>query len=166
MSVTINEDTIRLLRDPATVRVLATSDPQGVPNAAFKGSINVDAEGRLYLLELLETSRSNRNLVHSIWFGRKVSVALRGAQGESVEIVGTPARCIVAGSMFEHYYRQVRERLGDVDLAAVWYITPLEIRDERFQVRYAQETAAHPLVLHLDRIAKKEADIPAEGGAQ
>ncbi len=155
MEVSLSENIIRLLRDPETVKVLATTDPSGAPHVVFKGSVSVDEEGRLYVLELLESSQTNRNLVHSLWFNRKVAVSLRSKHGESYEIKGVPLQCIITGPVFEKYYRLVRERLGDIDLAAVWFLTPEEVRNETFQVRYTEETEAHPLFLHLDRIAKE-----------
>lgn len=155
MEVKLSENVIRLLRDPETVKVLATVDPSGEPHVVFKDSISVDEVGRLFLLELLESSRTNRNLVHSLWFNRKVSVSLRAKQGESYEIKGVTRQCVITGPVFEKYYRLVREGLGDIDLAAVWFLTPEEVRDETFEVRYKEETEAHPLFMHLDRIAKE-----------
>ncbi len=156
MAEILTEELLELLRDPSTIKVLATAGKDGTPHAVFKDSIHSDEEGNLVTLELIESSRTNSNLVYSLWFNRKVSVALHAQDGSSYEIVGKPERCIVAGPVFEKYYRDVRVRLGDVDLAAVWLITPVEIRNETFGVRNEEESAAHPLFLHLDRIAKTD----------
>lgn len=155
MNIKLSENIIRLLRDTETVKVLATIDPSGDPHVVFKDFIGVDEEGRLYVLELLESSKTNRNLVHSLWFNRKASVNLRGNHGESYEIKGAIQQCVITGPVFEKYYRLVRQALGDIDLAAVWFLAPAEVRDETFEVRYKQETEAHPLFMHLDRIAKE-----------
>ncbi len=154
MAEKLTEEILALLRDPATIKVLATTGKDGVPHAVFKGSIHVDDEGNLVSLELIESSRSNANLVHSLWFGRRVAVNIRSQDGTSYEIIGKPERCIVSGPVFEKYYRDIRAKLGDVDLAAVWLISPVEIKNETFHIRNEQEAAAHPLFLHLDRIAK------------
>jgi hypothetical protein len=154
MNVVLPENVIRLLRDPETVKVLATTDPTtGEPHAVFKESVSVDDEGRLYVLELIESSQTNRNLVHGLWFNRKVAVSLCAKDGRSYEIKATPHRCVVTGPVFEHYYRLVRERPGDLDLSAVWFLAPEEVSDKTFRVRYREESEAHPLFLHLDRIA-------------
>lgn len=155
MEVSLSENIIRLLRDPETVKVLATTDPSGEPHVVFKDSVNVDEEGRLYVLELLESSKTNRNLVHSLWFNRKVTISLRAKNGESYEIKGVTNQCVITGPVFEKYYRLVRESLGDIDLASVWFLTPKEVRDETFGIRYKEESEAHPLFIHLDRIAKE-----------
>lgn len=154
MAIELSENIKLLLRDAATVKVFATTDPTGEVHVVFKDYISVDEEGRLYVLELLESSQTNRNLVHSLWFNRKVSVGLRGKNNESYEIKALPRQCIITGPVFELYYRFVRDNLGDFDLAAVWFLNPEEVRNETLEVRYEEETKAHPLFLHLDRIAK------------
>lgn len=156
MAEKLTEEIITLLRDPATVKVLATTGKDGVPHAVFKGSIHVDDEGNLVSLEMIESSKSNANLVHSLWFGREVAVGIRSQDGTSYEIIGKPERCIISGPVFEKYYRDIRSKLGDVDLAAVWLISPTQIKNETFKIRSEQEAAAHPLFLHLDRIAKPD----------
>ncbi len=155
MGVKLTEEVQALLKSGDTLKVLATVDGNGVPHATVKGGIFADEEGNIIHLEILESSRTNSNLVHSIWFKRQVALTLLGEDGTSYQIKGVPERCIITGPVFERYYRVVRERLGDVDLAAVWVIEPQEIRNETFKVRVEEEAAAHPLFLHLDRIAKE-----------
>ena len=146
---------MRLLRDSETVRVLTTTDSAGEPHVVFKSFIGVDEMEGLYVLELLESSQTNHNLVHSLWFSHRVAIGLRGKGDEDYEIKGLPRRCVISGPVFERYYRLMRESLGDADLAAVWFITPEKIRDETFWVRSHEEAEAHPLFMHLDRIAKR-----------
>ena len=154
MAVKLTEEVLSLLNDPATIKVLATTDPHGEPHAVLKGSLHADSEGNIVNLELLESSKSNSNLVHSLWFNRKVAVTLFASDGTSFEITGTPKRCVISGPLFEKYYRQAQERNKNNDLGAVWLIEPTGIRNETYKVRLAEETVAHPLFLHLDRIAK------------
>jgi|AGTN01.1.fsa_nt_gi hypothetical protein len=155
MGVKLTEEVLRLLESGDTVKILATVDGNGVPHAVVKDAVFPDEEGKLISLEVIESSRTNSNLVHSIWFKRKVALTLLGSDGTSYQIKGTPTHCLVTGPIFERHYRAVREKLGDVDLAAVWVIVPEEIRNETFRVRAEEEAVAHPLFLHLDRIAKK-----------
>lgn len=143
-----------LLADPSTVKVLATAGEDGTPHAAIKQSLHLDADGNLAYLELLESSRTNRNMVRSIWYNHRVAILLQGKQGESYQIKGTPVKAIVSGPVFQHHYTRIRQRLGDVDLAAVWVIEPEAVIDESYAVRKAQEESLHPHWLHLDRLAK------------
>jgi len=92
MSVQLGQEVIELLRDPQTLKVLATVDERGVPHVVVKGSLSVNLDGDLQVLELLETSRTNRNLVRSIWYDRRVAILLKGQDGRSFQIKGLPIR--------------------------------------------------------------------------
>ncbi len=151
MGIELDEALIALLRDEASIKVLATVDADGAPHAVVKQSLTLDAAGRLVHLELLESSRTNKNLLRSLWSGGRVSVLVRRGD-ESWQLKGRPVRAHVAGPEFQREYVRVRERLGDVDLAAIWVIEPEEAVEQSFTVRKTQEEAAHPQFLHLDRI--------------
>jgi predicted pyridoxine 5'-phosphate oxidase superfamily flavin-nucleotide-binding protein len=153
MAVQLTQDIIDLIEDKETTKVLATLDADGFPHAVVKQSLQPGEDGTLLYLELLESSLTNRNLVRSIWFNQKVSIALTGKNGQSYQIKGKPVKTHITGPVFQKHYLAVRERLGDVDLAAVWVIEPEEITDESFARRKAEEEAAHPLFRHLDRLA-------------
>lgn len=92
--------------------------------------------------------------MRSIWFNRKVAIALKGKNGQSYQIVGKPVKAVVAGPIFQKHYVKIREKLGDVDLAAVWVIEAEEVSNQTFAVRKTEEEAAHPNFKHLDRLAK------------
>lgn len=152
MSTQLSQDAIDLLNDKATVKVLATVDSQGVPHAVFKQSLHLGANGRIHLLELIESSTTNRNLTGSIWFDRTVSILLRGENGRSVQIKGRVVKNHISGALFEQHYVAVREKRG-VDLAGVWEIEPEQVLDQDFSIRRAEEDARHPNLIHFDRIA-------------
>lgn len=154
MAVQLIKEIIDLLDNKETTKVLSTLDADGFPHAAVKQSLQSGKNGTILYLEFLESSRTNKNLVRSIWFNKKVAIALRGQQGQSYQIKGTPVKTHITGPLFQEHYAAVREKHGDVDLAAVWEIEPEEIIDEAFATRRAEEEAAHPLFLHLDRLAR------------
>lgn len=154
MAVKLDQEIAELLEDKETVKVLATSDAKGNPHAVANQSFQLDEDGRVIYLELLESSQTNKDLVRSIWFGRKVALALRGRDGRSYQIKGKPVRAIVSGPVFQKHYVSVREKLGDVDLAAVWIIEPEEVINESYPVRKAHEEATRPYFSHLDRLAR------------
>ncbi len=151
----LDPDVAGLLADPSTVKVLATADEYGIPHAVIKQSLHLGADGNLVYLELLESSRTNQNMVRSIWYNRRVAIVLKGKQGESYQIKGKPVRAIISGPVFQQHYISIRQRLGDVDLAAVWVIEPEEVIDESYVVRKAREESLHPHFQHLDRLAKQ-----------
>ncbi len=154
MATTLNKEIIALLSSDDSTKVLATVNERGFPHAAAKPFIRVDDDGNLLYLELVESSRTQKNLVRSIWFDQKVSISVSDRDGQSWQIKGKPVKTLVTGPTFLHHYRDVRRRLGDVDLSAVWIIEPEEIINENVFVRHAEEEQAHPLFRHLDRLVK------------
>lgn len=154
MATILNKEIIALLSSDDSTKVLATVNERGFPHAAAKPFIRVDDDGNLLYLELVESSRTQKNLVRSIWFDQKVSISVSDRDGQSWQIKGKPVKTLVTGATFLHHYRDVRRRLGDVDLSAVWIIEPEEIINENVFVRHAEEEQAHPLFRHLDRLVK------------
>jgi hypothetical protein len=154
MSTKLNKEIIALFSSDESTKVLATVNELGYPHAAAKPFIRVDDDGNLLYLELVESSSTQKNLVRSIWFDRKVSISVSDSSGQSWQIKGKPVKTLITGPVFLHHYRDVRQRLGDVDLSAVWVIEPEEVINENISVRHAEEELAHPLFRHLDRLVK------------
>ena len=157
MTTKLNEEIIALFNSSDSTKAIATVDNHGAPHVAVKPFIYVDERGKLLYLELVEASRTQKNLVRSIWFDKKVSVSVSGPNGQSWQIKGKPIKALVTGDLFLHHYKVVREKLGDIDLSAVWVIEPEEIINENILVRYAEEELAHPVFRHLDRLLKAQA---------
>lgn len=155
MSIALTQDAIDLLNDPETSKVLATIDADGFPHVVTKQSLQAGPDGNVHLLQGLESSATNRNLVRAIWYGGKVAIGLRGKDGRSIQIKGAPIHNHITGPLFQEHYVKLRERRGDVDLAGVWVIAPETIIDETPARRGSEEAKRHPYVLHLDRIAKR-----------
>lgn len=159
MAVQLEKQVVELLADQETVKVLATTDANGIPHAVIKQSLHLGEDGNLVYLELFETSQTYKNLVRSIWFDHRVAVTIKGKDGRSYQIKGRPVKVIVSGPVFQKHYTGIRERLGNVDLAAVGFIEPEEVIEQTFTVRKALEEASHPYFKHLDRIAKQEEEV-------
>jgi hypothetical protein len=156
MAIQLDEKVKAIIQAPDTKKVLATVDKKGEVHVVFKGSLTVDGDGNLVVLELLETSENNRNLTYSLWFDKKVAVNVLAADGTSYEIKGIPYKYIVSGPVFEEKYKEVRKRNPKSDLAGVWIIPPQEIKEETYAVRLQQEIDTYPIVGHMDRDLKKK----------
>lgn len=154
MAVQLSQELIDLIEAPDTSKVLATVDAKGLPHVTVEQSLHVGEDGNLHYLEPLETSRANRNLVSSLWFDRAVSIGVRGKSGRAFQIKGKPVKALITGALFQRHYSALREKLGDVDLAAVWIIEPQEVTDETFVTRQVKEEAQRPFFRHLDRLTK------------
>lgn len=153
MSNELRQQIATLLEDPATVATIATLDESGAPHSVPSPFLIQDDTGRLVHLELLETSTTHRNLLRSIWFDKPVSVTLSGRNGQVLVVAGRLHKAHVSGPLFSAYYREVRSKLEDADLVAIWLIDPQQIRDETYLTRKAREEELHPFHQHLDRLA-------------
>jgi hypothetical protein len=144
---------IDIINSKDTVKILSTVDEAGVPHTVVKQSLRVNEDGLIEYLELMESSRSFKNLTRSLWFDGKVSLLFHTRKGISWQIKGTPVRVVICGPVFEENYIRIRKSLGDVDLAAVCFIMPEEIIDETFSTKFKHQETQRPFLKHLDRIA-------------
>jgi hypothetical protein len=154
MANLLTEDLKNLLLDQGTTAVLATLDAEAFPHAVAGVQVLADEAGNLLYLEYLESSDSNKNLVRSIWFDRKVSVAVRGLDGRSYQVKGRPTHVHITGPVFLKHYQAVREAQGDVNLAAVWVIEPEQVINESLAVGRQAEQEQRPFFTHLDRLVR------------
>lgn len=152
MTAILTPDIIALLDDETTIKILATVSADGAPHATEQPSLH-HSGGAIHYLELLETSETNRNLVHNIWFGGAVAIALIGSNGCRFQIKGRPVKLHITGTLFLSHYERLRETHPDTGLAGVWVIEADEIIDEDFALKKTREEALHPDFVHLDRIA-------------
>ena len=156
MSVELSEKIINALNNSDSVKVLATNDKNGIPHITFKGSLHYNKEqGYIEHYEILESSQTNSNLVFSIWFNRQAAVSVLTPDRKSYQIKGHPVRCITSGTYFENVYNHLQSEGKDIDLAAIWWIEPEEVKEETFAVRVFEDEEAYPLLKHVDRLLKK-----------
>jgi len=154
MSNSWNEELKTILTTPGTVALLATINGDGTPHAAVMEFVSLAENGTLEYLELLESSHSYRNLNASLWFSKTVAILISNPDGNRYLITGKPVKISISGSTFEERYVWIREQRGDVDLAAVCIIEIIDVVEETFAVRFAQQEADRPFYTHLDRIAR------------
>lgn len=126
----------------------------GVPHTVYKGSLHVNKDGNIEFYDILESSKINEALVYAIWFDKYVTVNILTEDKRSYEIVGTPLQSITQGREFEEVYKNLKHHKGN-DLNAIWVIAPLEVREETFAVRKAEQERDFPFLKHLDRAVKQ-----------
>ena len=142
-----------LLKDPDVFKVLATVDDKGHPHVVFKNhKIDLLDDGTIVYAEVIESSHTNSNLIHSLWFDKHVAITVKGRDGTSYQIKGKVERYDFVSNLFRESYRKLRARKGpDSELSGLWYIRPESVKDETPSVRRAEEDTKHPFFRHLDR---------------
>lgn len=154
MAITISEEVKKAFNAPDSIKILASISQEGIPHAVAKGSLCINEQGQVEYWELLESSTTNRNLIYSLWYEKEVAVTVITGDRRSYQIKALPVKTLVSGKRFEEAYVKAQERREDNDLAAVYLLEPLEVIEESYPVRKAQEEEKHPLYIHLDRLAK------------
>lgn len=153
MAIDLGKEVVEALNDRDSVKVIATVNGQGVPHVVFKENLFYK-HGRLILLELIETSQTNSNLVHSIWFNRTVAVNVKDKYGRSWQIKGLPVKTHISGRLYEAYYEKTSQPNPEIDLGAVWEIEPVEVKSNEIAAVLTEEKKKHPYLFHLDKIVK------------
>jgi len=147
----ISKELIEIINTRAVFKALASIDKNGRPHVVFKGSLHANEEGLLVYYELLESSRSNQNLVHSIWFDKYVAVNVVTQEGESYEILCKPKRSLTSGREFEKAYTDLIEKRPNDDLGAIWILEPYEVTNETYAVRKKEQNDTYPIIDHIDK---------------
>ncbi|MDR3300315.1 MAG: hypothetical protein LBU43_10070 [Candidatus Accumulibacter sp.] len=150
----MNTAILERLNEPNALKILVTLDEHGAPHPTPKGSLRWDGE-RIVSWEILESSHTNRNLTRAIWFDQPIVILLVTADKQAYKITVKAARNIVMGKEFTRHYEEAEQRRG-YGIAGVWLYEPIAISDQTPATRIAEEQAARPYFVHLDRLAKKE----------
>lgn len=151
MEKILSEKVIALLQDRNTKKALATIDKNGIPNVAFKGSLTVNESGQIEVIELLETSQTNKNLTYSLWFRKYVAITVWGENGEAYEIKGVPVKVHIDGPYYEEKYKEALKRNPANDISGVWIIEPAEVTNQTYAVRKKEQDEKYPILGHLDK---------------
>ena len=97
-------------------------------------------------------------MTKSLWFNRAVTILMLTPDGKSWKITALPVQAIVNGKIFQRYYEEAQKKYNGLDIATVWVLRPLEIREETLQKRAEEESQNRPYFLHLDRLAKNTSE--------
>ena len=148
-----NHKALLFLQAADSLKILATSDRYGCPHIVIDNKIELNDEGDIIYLEFLENSQSNSNLINSLWFKKPLIVHVKKG-GEEYAVQGIPKYSIISGPIFEKYYQEAISKDESADLSTVWVIKPTKVIDESFSYKKEKEIEEHPLVVHLDHLAK------------
>lgn len=93
------------LLEKNNIKIVSTISENGYPSIAFRNCLFTNSEDEIILLEPVETSVNNRNLTYSIWFNKKVLIALWNFERYGLLAYATIKRVIISGKEFEKYYK-------------------------------------------------------------
>jgi hypothetical protein len=155
MGVQLSEEVQQAILDKDSTIVIGSISKEGLPHVTVKNTVFIQ-DGRIGFYELLEKSQTQKNLVYSLWFDKKVAINIITKDKKSYQVKGVPYKAIVSGHIFEEAYLDVQTNIGeDIDLSSVWLIDVESQEEESFSVKRYQLETEYPYEVHLDRLAKE-----------
>lgn len=138
--INLPEEVTVALKDPETIKTLTTTDTEGNPHTVYKSSLTVLEDGRLGYLELIERSRTYKNILRNHWDKKNVAVSIFAPKtGLAYQIKGIPVRYILEGPIWDTFRDQCWSVLPDAEPAGVWLIEPEDVLNESYPVRVEEE---------------------------
>jgi hypothetical protein len=126
---TLDPKLIELLESPDSVKIIATLDADGSPCLAINASVASLNGVTIVLSERLETSRTSKNLVRSVWYDKPVTLLALNASS-AFEIRAETYRCLAVGDIYSVMLTRARALYGAAaDIAAAWELMPKTCRD-------------------------------------
>jgi len=144
-----------IVADSGSLKIVSTLNENGSIHSVPKGTLKVNASGQLEYAEVLESSSSYKNVVRSLWFDKKVTVLVIGADKRSYEITGNIKRILTCGRYFEDAYKAFLEKRGH-GIAAVIQIDIESVINSDISKRFERQEQEHFFFTHLDRLAVQE----------
>lgn len=148
----ISENVKSILNNYDTKKVIATISEEGKVHVTFKDLVFIDENNEIVLLEILEKSMTNKNLVCSIWFNKSVAINFLSKDNRSFYFQVLPRRALVSGKKFEKYYQLVRDKMEGADLSTVWTFEILEFDEKTLMKQIERHSNEYPIINHLDRL--------------
>jgi hypothetical protein len=151
----LNRELIDIIQDDKSIKMIATVDEEGFPHVVQREDFKVLEDESIVFAEWRESSLTNSNLVRAIWFGGRAALFVSFVSNNknvSYQIKGIPVRFDYVSSLYREFYAAARKKYGgDSDITGLWYIKPIEIRNENPTVHRKEEETIHPYFRHLDR---------------
>jgi hypothetical protein len=130
----------KIINDPKTIKALTTVDKDGNPHTVPLGSMRV-IDGNIAFLELLDTCKTQKNMLNCYWFKKDVSILVVDdwQKGNVYQIKGSPYKLLRQGPIWDNYLEEIWKIIPDADPTGVWLITPKEVVNQNYFLRRKAE---------------------------
>ena len=114
MTAILPKEVIDSLKEPETVKVLTTTDENGAPHTVFKSFLVAMEDGNIGYMELIERSRTYKNMLRNHWAKKTVTVSIYNSKtGLAYQIKGTPFRYVAEGPVWSMFRDMVWSVMPD-----------------------------------------------------
>lgn len=136
----LSDDIIKALNDPAKIKMLTTVDKDGNPHTVPIGSMCY-VDGNIAYMELLDTCKTQKNMLNCYWFGKDVSVLVVAdwTKGDVYQIKGSPYKLLRQGPLWDTFLDEIWKIIPEADPTGVWLITPKEVINQNYFLRRKAE---------------------------
>ena len=130
------ENVVKLISDPKKIKTLTTVDKEGNPHTVPIGSMTF-LDGNIAFMELLDTCKTQKNMLNCYWFKKDVSVLVIDdwGKGDVYQIKGSPYKVLRQGPIWDKFLDEVWKIIPDADPSGVWLITPKEVVNQNYFLR-------------------------------
>jgi hypothetical protein len=138
------DEVVEIINNPKTFKVVATKDEEGVPHVVFKGSLRAIDNETIAFAELLENSRTGKNILRLMNFDydKKKLIAIsvfNSENGISYQIKGEPYQLEVEGPIWDEFLKMIWKWNRDADPVGVWLVRPRELLNQTYNFRKQEE---------------------------
>jgi len=141
----------KLLKRDGAVAAMTTIDAEGHAATVLNAEVFLTPHGTFLYREYLESSTTNRNLLHALWFEKRAILAVAAGE-KALDVHGVPTIAHVAGPLFQEHYAAAQAADPETDLATVWEIRIDDIVEVSPGFLRRRQDAERPFFRHLDRL--------------
>lgn len=135
----------KAINNPRAVKAVSTIGEDGIPHTVFKQSMRILEDGNIAFLEMIENSRTTKNILNQINVDEEnklplISISILDPdKNVSWEIKGKFDQFIIQGPLWRDFLKECWGMFPDIDPAGVWVFVPVQVNDQSLYARLKEE---------------------------
>ena len=134
-----------LINNPKAVKAVSTIGEDGIPHTVFKQSMRFLEDGNIVFLEMIENSRTSKNILTLINVDEDkklplISISLLDPEKSiSYEIKCKFDQFVLQGPLWRSFLKETWKMFPDIDPVGVWVFEPVEVNNQGLYARVEEE---------------------------
>ncbi len=134
------QEIMEILKDPDTIKVIATIGEEGNPHIVMKDSLEAIDEQTIAYLELIERSNTSKNMLRNFWDKKQVSIFIYNKKAKvSCQIKTEPYKYEWAGPLWDQFLTKLWQTMPDANPETVWVLKVKQVINEDYFVRREEQ---------------------------
>jgi len=145
--VELPEKVKKIFQNAKAIKAVSTIGEDGTPHTVFKSSMKLLDDGNIAFLEMIENSRTSKNILNLINIEYEnmlplISITILDAENYiAYEIKGKFNRFILEGPLWKAFLKETWNNFPDVDPVGVWLFEPVQFTNQSLYARIEEEGA-------------------------